>query len=329
MNKIKQGDYVYINWNLIKVLNDLGITNGKEIMLFSKILSLSKKDKACTASNDYLASFFCTTDRNIRKYLQDLKDKELIKVFEQKEGLKTTTRYIYPQYDRLKLTPEEMFLSSDEGAEQKGQSTGTDVPKERNIHSEPAEQTDPLIIEDIRKENSIVESAASPIADAPNPNTKKNKEPEYVITKEIKDKIWQMFEDGYKYADIESVTGIKQGKLYYIIEDLIKENEKEKQEKAEKKLELESNRMIEESKEIKPETLILRELEDFKDIDFGSKMSNKDLLNIVERTYYSDKSNEDISDVKQSIIDTFQSWPYSCTNIDAVSKCVDYLESNT
>ena len=42
MSKIKQGDYIYIDWNLIKVLNNYGITNGKEIMLFAKIISLSK-----------------------------------------------------------------------------------------------------------------------------------------------------------------------------------------------------------------------------------------------------------------------------------------------
>ena len=74
MSKIKQGDYIYIDWNLIKVLNNYGITNGKEIMLFAKIISLSKKENACKASNDYLSDFFCTTDRNIRKYLQDLKE---------------------------------------------------------------------------------------------------------------------------------------------------------------------------------------------------------------------------------------------------------------
>lgn len=163
MRKIKQGDYVSIDWNLINGLNNLGITNGKEIMLFAKIISLSNnEDKACTATNDYLSSFFCTTDRNIRKYLQDLKDKRLIKVFEQKEGLRTTKRYIYPQYD--KLSEEETFLCSDEGAEHLGKSTGTKRSNERNIHSEPAEQIDLLIIEDKKKEKNIIDNGA----DAPN-----------------------------------------------------------------------------------------------------------------------------------------------------------------
>ena len=177
MSKIKQGDYIYIDWNLIKVLNNYGITNGKEIMLFAKIISLSKKENACKASNDYLSDFFCTTDRNIRKYLQDLKEKGLIKVFEQKEGLKTTTRYIYPQYDKLKLTQEELFRCSNEGAEQNGQSTGTDVPNERNIHSEPAEQTDLLIIEDKRKEKNIIDKGAdAPYeANAPQSSDKEHK----------------------------------------------------------------------------------------------------------------------------------------------------------
>lgn len=221
MDRIKQGDYVYIDWNLIKVLNDLGITNGKEIMLFSKIISLSKKDKACTASNDYLSDFFCTTDRNIRKYLQNLKDKGLIKVFEQKEGLKTTTRYIYPQYDKLKITPEELFQSSDEGAEQKGKSTGTDIPNERNIHSEAAEQTDLLIIEGSRKEENIVEeSTASPIADAPIPKQRKNKRTnKNKITDEQKKEVWELFKQKYNYNEISELTGLSGNRIYYLIEE--------------------------------------------------------------------------------------------------------------
>lgn len=225
MSKIKQGDYVYVDWELLKVLSDLEITNGKEIMLLAKILSLSKnKDKACTASNDYLSSFFCTTDRNIRKYLQDLKDKGLIKVFEQKEGLRTTTRYIYPQYDKLKLAPEELFQSSDEGAEQKGQSTGTDVPKERNTRSELEEQMGRHIIEDIREENNIVEeSAASPIANAPIPKQRKNKKSNKTkITEEIKSQIWKLFQNKYSYDEIReslNLPEISDGKLYYIIEE--------------------------------------------------------------------------------------------------------------
>lgn len=225
MSKIKQGDYVYVDWELLKVLSDLEITNGKEIMLLAKILSLSKnKDKACIASNDYLSSFFCTTDRNIRKYLQDLKDKGLIKVFEQKEGLRTTTRYIYPQYDKLKLAPEELFQSSDEGAEQKGQSTGTDVPKERNTRSESEEQMGRHIIEDIREENNIVEeSAASPIANAPIPKQRKSKQNNKTkITEEIKSQIWKLFIDEYSYDEMReslNLSGISDGRLYYIIEE--------------------------------------------------------------------------------------------------------------
>ena len=179
---------------------------------------------------------------------------------------------------------------------------------------------------------------ASLNADAPKPDTKKKKKPEYVITKEIKEQIWQMFEDGYKYADIESETGVKGGKIYSIIEDLKKEKEEEKQEekdseqkekqkRAEERLNLEANRMIEESKKTKSENLILSKFDDFKRLDFGSSMTNIDILNIIERTYYASKSNGTISDIKQAITDEFQDWPYSCRNIDAIGKCIDYLDN--
>lgn len=172
---------------------------------------------------------------------------------------------------------------------------------------------------------------ASLDADAPKPDTKKKKELEYVITKEIKEQIWQMFKDGYKYIDIESKTGIKRGKIYSIIEDLKKEKEedeqKEKQKRAEERLNLEANRMIEESKKTKSENLILSKLDDFKRLDFGSSMTNIDILNIIERTYYASKSNGTISDIKQAITDEFQDWPYSCRNIDAIGKCIDYLDN--
>lgn len=226
MSKIKQGDYIYIDWNLIKVLNNYGITNGKEIMLFAKIISLSKKENACKASNDYLSDFFCTTDRNIRKYLQDLKEKGLIKVFEQKEGLKTTTRYIYPQYDKLKLTQEELFRCSNEGAEQNSQSTGTDVPEERNIHSEPAEQIDLLIIDQTRVENSIIEeNTASPIANAPVPKQRKSKQNKVNnLSEETIKMVWDLFQQKYNYDEISEETGLSKSKIYRVIEDGKKSN---------------------------------------------------------------------------------------------------------
>lgn len=326
MSKIKQGDYVYINWKLIKVLNDLEITNGKEIMLFAKIISLSKKEKACKASNDYLSDFFCTTDRNIRKYLQDLKEKGLIKVFEQKEGLKTTTRYIYPQYDKLRLAPEELFPSSDEGEEQNGNSTGTDVPEERNIHSEPAEQMNPLIIDQTRVEQNIVEenTASHNVADAPKPkpNTKQNKKVK--VSEEKKKEIWKMFESGCNYNEISESTGVSKGKIYHIIEEYKEEQIKEQQDIAQRRLEIELKRFDEPEQ---PKELLLPQFEDFKELEFGAKgISNIDILRIIEKTYYDNKSNKDVDDVKQLVIDELQSWKYECTNIEAIKYCLDYLE---
>lgn len=98
----KFNSYIYINKNIIKRLNDLGITNGKEILLFCEILKLSMDDD-CIASNDYFSDLLCTSDRNIRKYLQHLKETNLITMHEQKEGMKETTRYIYPQYEIINI----------------------------------------------------------------------------------------------------------------------------------------------------------------------------------------------------------------------------------
>lgn len=236
MSRVKQGDYVYIDCNLIKSLNDLGITNGKEIMLFAKILSLSKKEKACKASNDYFSNFFCTTSRNIRKYLEDLKDKELIKVFEEKEGMRTTTRYIYPQYDKLMLAAEEMFLCSDEGAEQNGNSSGTDDPEERNIHSEPAEQMIPLIIDGNRLEQISIETEnqtnAASATPTPNNQTKNktktnpNKKKKTIldkVTDEQRTIIWDLFnEGGHDYDEMADASGVDFGdKTHSIIYKII------------------------------------------------------------------------------------------------------------
>lgn len=154
------GDFVILDSGLIKILSDLKITNGKEIMLFGKILSLAQNDdKACTASNKYLSEFLCTTDRNVRNYLDDLKEKNLIKTYEKKEGLRTTTRYIYPQYTTLNSLckgEEQIFRSSERPAEDSYQTSGTNLPKERKEFTKPEEDMFHHIKEykrDIREEN--------------------------------------------------------------------------------------------------------------------------------------------------------------------------------
>lgn len=160
------GDFVILDSGLIKILSDLKITNGKEIMLFGKILSLAQNDdKACTASNKYLSEFLCTTDRNVRNYLDDLKEKNLIKTYEKKEGLRTTTRYIYPQYTTLNSLckgEEQIFRSSERPAEDSYQTSGTNLPEERKEFTKPEEDMFHHIKEykrDIREENRELANA--------------------------------------------------------------------------------------------------------------------------------------------------------------------------
>ena len=93
-----EGDYVKLQVETIHKLRKLGVKNGNEIILFSKILSLSNNEKgACTAGNEYFANILGVTERSIQDYIRNLKKVGAIKAYEQKIGCKTTTRFIYPQ----------------------------------------------------------------------------------------------------------------------------------------------------------------------------------------------------------------------------------------
>lgn len=138
-------DYIHIEIILIKRLHELDITNYGEMLLLAKIITLSKNEnKACTAGNEYLAKILCTTERNIQKYLKDLKEKELVKTFEKKEGVQTLIRYIYPQYK--KLGHEQMDTSS-EGDEHLGKEGCPNGSKDMNKRVKSDEQMDTHIIE--------------------------------------------------------------------------------------------------------------------------------------------------------------------------------------
>lgn len=97
-SKKNEGDYVKIDVDVIHTLRKCGVKNGNEIILFCKILSLSKNQNgACTAGNEYLANVIGVSERSVQDYIRNLKKLGVIKTFEQKVGCKTTTRYIYPQ----------------------------------------------------------------------------------------------------------------------------------------------------------------------------------------------------------------------------------------
>lgn len=76
--------------------------NYQHVLLLSKIISLAQTQSACTASNDYFAGLFCTDIRSIQRWLSVLTQKALVKTFEQREGMRTTMRMIYPQHENIK-----------------------------------------------------------------------------------------------------------------------------------------------------------------------------------------------------------------------------------
>ena len=83
-------------------MDEAGIKNGKVIMLYGKILSLSQNDQnACMASNKYFANILCIDPRNVQRYIKELKDLGFIKIYEENDSSQyafTVARFIYPQW---------------------------------------------------------------------------------------------------------------------------------------------------------------------------------------------------------------------------------------
>lgn len=102
LQAMNKEDYVFIDKHKIHDFREKEIKNGWEFILYCKICSMSKQNGFCTATNKYFASFIGTTERNIQKYLSDLKAKGFIKIYEVKAGSHTESRKIYPQ-----INPEE------------------------------------------------------------------------------------------------------------------------------------------------------------------------------------------------------------------------------
>lgn len=96
-NKIRENDYIKTNVPVIYVLQEKGITNYGVVLLYSKILSMADKTGYCIASNGYFADTISTGERNIKKYLQKLKEVNAITVFEDREDGYTKMRKIYPK----------------------------------------------------------------------------------------------------------------------------------------------------------------------------------------------------------------------------------------
>lgn len=98
---MKDIDYIKIDENTIKVLDKAGVTNGKVILLFAKILEIAKNNGCCISTNLYFANLLCTTERNISTYIKMLKDAGVIivesgKILMDKYGYMMNVRKIYP-----------------------------------------------------------------------------------------------------------------------------------------------------------------------------------------------------------------------------------------
>lgn len=118
--------YVLVYEQVIEKLNEAGITNGKIMLLYGKIMSLAQnEDGACCASNGYFAAVLKTDIRNIQKYLKTLKEKGFIKMYEEKstrEYAFTVTRLIYPQW---KMIDDELVDVRTLGQDTTNESSGT------------------------------------------------------------------------------------------------------------------------------------------------------------------------------------------------------------
>ena len=118
--------YVLVYEQVIEKLNEAGITNGKIMLLYGKIMSLAQnEDGACCASNGYFAAVLKTDIRNIQRYLKTLKEKGFIKMYEEKstrEYAFTVTRLIYPQW---KMIDDELVDVRTLGQDTTNESSGT------------------------------------------------------------------------------------------------------------------------------------------------------------------------------------------------------------
>ena len=118
--------YVLVYEQVIEKLDEAGITNGKIMLLYGKIMSLAQNDDgACCASNGYFAAVLKTDIRNIQKYLKTLKEKGFIKMYEEKstrEYAFTVTRFIYPQW---KIIEDELVDVRTLGQDTTNESSGT------------------------------------------------------------------------------------------------------------------------------------------------------------------------------------------------------------
>ena len=125
---IMSENFIKVNKNWLVLLEkETANMNYGEIMLLSEIDSLSynkKHNKACAASNAYFADLLCTDERTIKRYLKKMKDLEIIKTFEQRQGMKTTSRFIHINHNKINE-----LIAGDKNCQSKGQNLSEQVTK--------------------------------------------------------------------------------------------------------------------------------------------------------------------------------------------------------
>lgn len=78
-------------------LHEKGVTNGKEIMLYSMLCELAEHDKEvyCTPTNKFLSERLCVSERQIRNYLSHLKKQKVIELVLYTNGFQTKSGVVY------------------------------------------------------------------------------------------------------------------------------------------------------------------------------------------------------------------------------------------
>lgn len=128
-------DYIMVEKEIIQKLRDFGVSNAWEVMLYSKILSMSSNSGYCTASNRYFANLLGVEQRSVQRYLAELSKLNIIKTYEQKVGSHTESRKIYPQI-REDAEPEEVEEDTDV-VEEEEQTSGAVQKKEKAVPKDP------------------------------------------------------------------------------------------------------------------------------------------------------------------------------------------------
>ena len=157
--------------NFVKVLEDWTVLTDKkyfdkkkisyeELFLLCKISSLENNGNPCTACNSYFADLLHVEERSVRRYISNLRELGYIKTFEQKQGMKTTTRNIWVQKDYIETVINEYKdnrTDDIEGQDSFCQSRGQELSKDRTVFVRAEDRAVLPIREEKRRKENIIE----------------------------------------------------------------------------------------------------------------------------------------------------------------------------